>query len=325
MTDAAPRISVALCTYNGARFLRDQLDSIVTQRLPPTELIACDDASTDGTGAILESFAASAPVPVRITRNERTIGVTPNFAQAIQLCSGDLIALADQDDIWLPDKLQYLTGTLASREDAAFAFSDARLIDQNGRDLGGKSLLARRFTLHSIRRAFEKQRELDLMLKRDFIYGTTLMFRAEHRDLILPIPTSWSHDTWIANILTLLRRRGVPVLEPLVRYRQHAVQASGGTALPKEVGYPARVQAYEDLRDRLVASVAMARPDAIARIDDKLRYLRAMTKLQSLSLPQRVRIAAPEVASGRWLRYTPRTFTVDRRFDLSSFFARLRK
>lgn len=323
MTDATPRVSVALCTYNGARFLREQLDSIAAQTLPPIEIIACDDASTDGTLVILESFAASAPFPVRITRNERTIGVTPNFAQAIQLCSGDLIALADQDDIWLLEKLRRLSTALGSRADAAFVFSDARLIDQSGKDLGGKSLLARRFTLDSIRRAFDTKRELDLMLKRDFIYGTTLMFRAEHRELILPISASWSHDTWIANILTLLRRRGVPVLEPLVRYRQHSVQASGGAALPKEVGYPARVQAYEDLRDRLVASVAMARPDAIARIDDKLRYLRAMTKLQSLSLPQRARIAAAEVASGRWLRYTPRTFTVDKRFD-PSLPARLR-
>lgn len=325
MTDAAPRVSVALCTYNGARFLREQLDSIAAQALPPTELIACDDASTDGTVAILEPFAASAPFPVRITQNERTIGVTPNFAQAISRCSGDFIALADQDDIWLPDKLQRLSAVLTSRTDAAFAFSDARLIDQQGRDLGGKSLLARRFTLDSIRRAFDDRREFDLMLKRDFIYGTTLMFRAEHRDLILPIPQSWSHDSWIANMLTLLGRRGVPVLEPLVRYRQHAVQASGGTALPKEVGYPARVQAYEDLRERLMASPRPARPDAVARIDDKLRYLRAMVDMQSSSLPERARIAASEVASGRWLRYTPRTFTVDKRLDPSSLFARSRR
>ena len=325
MMDAAPRISVALCTYNGARFLREQLDSIATQTLPPTELIACDDASTDGTVVTLESFAASASFPVRITQNGRTIGVTPNFAQAISLCSGDLIVLADQDDIWMPDKLQRLSTALASRADAAFAFSDARLIDQRGRNLGGKSLLARRFTIDSIRRAFDDQRELDLMLKRDFIYGTTLMFRDEHRDLILPIPASWSHDTWIANILTLLGHRGVPVLDPLVRYRQHGVQASGGTALPKEVGYPARVRALEDLRDRLVASGANIRPDAIERIDDKLRYLRAMADMQSSSLLERTRIAAAEVASGRWLRYTPRTFTVDKRFDPSSLLARLRQ
>ncbi len=324
MTDAAPRVSVALCTYNGARFLREQLDSIAAQTLPPIELIACDDASTDATVAILESFSASASFPVRITQNDRTIGVTPNFAQAIAQTFGDYIALADQDDVWLPDKLQRLSTALASRPDAAFAFSDARLIDHQGGDLGGKSLLARRFTLDSIRRAFDEHRELDLMLKRDFIYGTTLLFRAECRDLTLPIPASWSHDTWIANILTLLGHRGVPVLDPLVRYRQHAVQASGGTALPKEVGYPARVQAYEDLRERLVTT-ATIHPDAIARIDDKLRYLRAMVEVQSSSLPERARIAAAEVASGRWMRYTPRTFTVDKGLDPSSLFARFRQ
>jgi hypothetical protein len=316
MAQREHRISVALCTYNGARYLREQLDSIAAQTVAPFEFVVCDDQSVDETVAIVESFAADAGFPVRIHRNDRTIGVTANYARAIEMCSGDYIALADQDDVWLPQKLDRLATALGDTN-AAYAFCDARLIDHAGRDIGGKSLLARRFTLDSIRRAFEAHNELRLMLKRDFIYGTTLIFRAEHRGLILPIPMSWSHDTWIVNVLALHGLRGIALLESLVRYRQHGGQASGGTGDPKSVGYAARVRAYEDLAERLSTDNGATRPDALARIEDKLTYLRAMAAMHSASLPERARVIAGEIASGRWLRYTPRTFLVDKRLDPS--------
>jgi glycosyltransferase involved in cell wall biosynthesis len=324
MTHQESRVSVALCTYNGARFLREQLESIVAQTLKPAELVVCDDRSEDETVAIVQSFVAQAAFPVRIQRNAATLGVTANYAQAIEMCAEDYIALADQDDIWLPQKLERLV-TVLDVGDAAFAFSDARLVDDAGKDLGGKSLLARRFTLDSIRRGFEQQRELDLILKRDFIYGTTLVFRAEHRDLVLPIPPSWSHDTWIANVLAFHGCRGAAALEPLVFYRQHAVQASGGTSDPKWVDYPARVRAYEDLLNRLGSAESDLRPDALARVRDKLVYLRAMAEMDSASLVKRGRIVTREIASSRWFRYTPRTFLVDKRVDPSSIRARVRK
>lgn len=323
MSEAGPRISVALCTYNGARFLREQLESIAAQTLLPVELVICDDGSTDDTLVMLETFQASASFHVLIHRNTQTLGVTQNYAQAIERCSGAYIALADQDDVWAPEKLERLSRPLESDTAAGFAFSDARLIDESGRDLGGKSLLARRFTLDSINRAFTSGDPLDLMLKRDFIYGTTLVFRAVHRDLILPIPANWSHDTWIANILTLHGIDGIPVLEPLVRYRQHAVQASGGTSNPKRVAYGTRVAAYEHLRQRIAGSSATPRVGALRRIDDKLMYLRAMASMASASAAAKIRIAAGEVASGRWLRYTPRTFLVDKRIDPSALRQRL--
>jgi glycosyltransferase involved in cell wall biosynthesis len=100
------RISVALCTYNGERFLHQQLDSIAMQTRLPDELVVCDDRSTDRTLAIVREFAASAPYPVRVFENQANLGFAANFEGAIRRCDGDLIALSDQDDVWYPTRLE---------------------------------------------------------------------------------------------------------------------------------------------------------------------------------------------------------------------------
>ena len=100
-----PTISIALASYNGARYVREQLDSFAAQRRLPDELVVCDDGSTDDTAEQVERFAEGAPFEVRLERNARTLTTTPNFEKAISLCRGDLIFLSDQDDVWLPEKL----------------------------------------------------------------------------------------------------------------------------------------------------------------------------------------------------------------------------
>src|SRR5689334_15342031 len=94
-----------MCTYNGAQFLNEQLASIVAQTRLPDELVICDDCSTDKTRALLTTFAATSPIKIKLKINQVRLGSTKNFEQAIGLCESDIIALCDQDDIWLPDKL----------------------------------------------------------------------------------------------------------------------------------------------------------------------------------------------------------------------------
>ena len=102
------RFSVAICTYNGADFLSDQLESIIAQSRPPDQIVVCDDGSTDETQALLKRFAATSPVPVSLHFNEKNFGSVKNFEKAISLCTGDVIALSDQDDVWRADKLQLI-------------------------------------------------------------------------------------------------------------------------------------------------------------------------------------------------------------------------
>lgn len=99
-----PHISIALTTFNGARFLREQLDSLFAQTLPPTQVVVCDDGSTDDTVAILEEYRNRHPLTYYV--NASPLGINRNFFHAIELCQGDYVALCDQDDVWLSDKIE---------------------------------------------------------------------------------------------------------------------------------------------------------------------------------------------------------------------------
>jgi glycosyltransferase involved in cell wall biosynthesis len=129
------KISIAMATYNGEPFIRQQLESLSRQSLRPDELIVCDDGSTDATVSILSDFSRSAPFPVKIVNNPTRLGYTANFLQAARMCQGDLIAFCDQDDEWLPLKLERVLE--ASRDSDALVFAHSvEWIDRNGKSLG---------------------------------------------------------------------------------------------------------------------------------------------------------------------------------------------
>lgn len=124
-----------MATYNGESFIRQQLDSLARQTLLPSELIVCDDGSTDSTRSILDAFSREAPFPVVVVSNSRRLGYTANFLQAARMCQGDLIAFCDQDDEWLQQKLA--TILQASRESEALLTAHAEeWIDENGNPMG---------------------------------------------------------------------------------------------------------------------------------------------------------------------------------------------
>lgn len=101
--------SVALCTYNGEKYLREQLDSIINQTVPVDEIVVCDDGSTDTTLAILEEYRMKHPGIFKIHINNQNLGYVKNFEQAINLCKGDIILLSDQDDVWEKNKVEVVS------------------------------------------------------------------------------------------------------------------------------------------------------------------------------------------------------------------------
>jgi hypothetical protein len=218
------RISVTLCTYNGERFLAQQLASMATQTRLPDELVVCDDRSTDGTVSIVREFAASAPFPVRIFENERNLGFAANFERAIRLCEGNLIALSDQDDIWYPLRLQRSEQEFTAHPEAGLVFSDADVIDDNN-ELAGPTLWRR------LGFAGKRARDLlaghyVLLAKHRFVTGATVMFRAGLRDRCLPIAAGWIHDEWMALVAAAFSDLR-PIDQPLIRYRVHGSQQVG--------------------------------------------------------------------------------------------------
>jgi len=180
------RISVVLCTRNGAKHLQRQLRSLLDQQRPPFEVIARDDASSDGTAKTLQSFAAVAPFPVRVTINPQALGTAGNFQAAIADAEGDVIAPCDQDDVWYPEKLSQFEVAMAGSDSPDLAFCDADLVDEQLRPLGRTQWESIRFN--------RRQQEIaagnlwKVLSRFNVVSGIAMAFSARRRDLLLPIP-----------------------------------------------------------------------------------------------------------------------------------------
>lgn len=219
-------ISVALCTYNGSRYLEEQLKSIATQTRRPDELVIRDDVSTDDTVRMAERFAETAQFSVHVDRNCKNLGSTRNFELAIEQCQGDIIALSDQDDVWEPRKLERMEAEFAADPGLGMVFSDALLTDEKLSPIGIR--LWRETFRRRDQREFAAGRAIEVLLQYNVVTGATMAFRSGLKPAILPIPklTEYIHDAWIALVASMSSRvKFIP--EPLVKYRQHAGQQLG--------------------------------------------------------------------------------------------------
>ena len=311
-----PRISVALCTFNGARFLEDQLESISAQARLPDELVVCDDHSSDRTVALLRDFARSAPFPVRIEVNPATLRSTRNFEKAIGLCTGDLIATCDQDDVWLPGKLALCEEAFAGKPRPGLVFTDAEIVDETLRPLGYRLWESIHFDGRA-RRQLLRGRGFDVLLRQWLVTGATMVFRSEFRSLLLPIPECWIHDGWIAFLLGAVAPLGF-VDQPTVAYRQHPGQQIGGRRLTvgelmaaaRSMG-PAHFRVSHErirlARERLRQfEDRVLDPADLALVDEKLAHVaRRLAISESPSRARRVVWTLDEALRGRYARFSP--------------------
>jgi Glycosyl transferase family 2 len=213
-----------MCTDNGGLYLREQLDSIAAPTRLPDELVVCDDGPTDRTVAILNGFAASAPFPVRVHVNPANLGTPKNFEGAIGLTTGEFIALADQDDVWYPHKLERLEKELARSARIGLVYSDADVVDEQLRPAGYRLWEMLR-ALECDRRSIARRRPFEVLIRDTMVTGCTAAFRANYKDLVVPIFQEWGHDAWIAFLIAAVADVG-GINEPLLAYRQHAANRS---------------------------------------------------------------------------------------------------
>jgi glycosyltransferase involved in cell wall biosynthesis len=211
-------ISIAMTTYNGERFLEEQLRSINEQTMLPNELVVCDDGSTDRTLEILAQFAKRALFPVRIIINNPRLGWRENSLKAASLCSSDYIAFCDQDDIWLKEKLAIVESHLR-RNQCMLLQHGFRLINDAG------NVISTDFNWEHLELRGAPWR---------YSYGLTQVF---HRS-ILEFSDLWKssrshfdgqrmpHDQWIRFLSSLLGQT-LSINEVLIHYRQHEKNASG--------------------------------------------------------------------------------------------------
>ena len=222
------KISIALCTYNGEKYLSEQLESFLRQTRLADELVVCDDRSTDQTAAILDDFAARSPFPVRIYINEENLGSNKNFEKAIGLCAGEVIFLSDQDDVWLPHKTARMMAEFEKSPKVGLVFSDAEIVDENLQPRGEK-LWDYYFDRRARRKAAILGLTVFILRERNMLTGAAAAFRADFVDLMLPVPTGIYgiiHDGWIA-LIAASQSEVVPIDEPLIKYRQHELQQIG--------------------------------------------------------------------------------------------------
>lgn len=223
-------VSVAMCTYNGARFVGEQLHSILAQSSPADQIVISDDGSTDDTLDIVRAeLAATGSVSsdVMILENLSPLGVTQNFEQAILAGAGDLVVLSDQDDIWEPDRLMRARAEFAARPELLLLYSDASLVDEAGEPLGHSLFDAIEFTTEE-QREVRRGHALDVLLRRNVVTGATVVFRRSLLDVAVPFPGSWVHDEWLA-ILAAITGVVDFLDDLLVNYRQHGSNEIGVT------------------------------------------------------------------------------------------------
>ena len=204
-----PLISIAMTTFNGELFLVEQIESILSQSLSSFEIVICDDCSTDSTIEILKMYEKN-PL-FKIKYNKKNIGYVKNFEKAITLCSGDYIALCDQDDIWENNKLKLLYENIGNN---LCIHSDALLINQEG------DLLEPSFSAYS-KKLIYPDSSIDLLLN-GFVTGCTAMISSNLKKDILPFPNNIdAHDRWIG--LVAFMQESITYLdEPTIKYRQHS-------------------------------------------------------------------------------------------------------
>lgn len=202
-----PLVSIALCTYNGEQYLKEQLDSLVKQDYPNLEIIAVDDRSKDSTAVILNGYSHQYP-NIKVYINEVNLGYKKNFEKAIQLCKGEYIALSDQDDIWVSDKISKL---IVAIKDAVLIYHDSLLIDHNGTSLNKK--------MSDILNMYQGNNFKPFLIS-NCISGHACLFKKQFAEKTIPFPEKVMHDQWLAFCAANLGN--ITYLnESLVKYRQH--------------------------------------------------------------------------------------------------------
>src|SRR5579872_3769967 len=236
--NSRPKISVCIAAYQGLRYIGPQLSSILEQLSDQDEVVLVDDSSTDGTYAQLGEIQDPRLTVLQNASNE---GVLRSFEKALSHCSGEIVFLSDQDDLWLPKKVQTVLEAFADDPDLALVVSDAILIDESGNKIGE--------SFYAQRGAFRNGLWSNLLVGK--FHGCTMAFRSTLLRNVLPFPHGKHahHDTWIGCVNALIGGKTKYIPEPLIAYRRHSTNLTGRT----------KNSAYKRLKIRFPIAVGLLR------------------------------------------------------------------
>lgn len=227
------KISVAMCTYNGERFLKEQIDSILAQTVSVQEIVVCDDGSNDKTLEILQEYFNQFPTIFRIYQNEKTLKSVKNFEKAISLCTGDITFLCDQDDYWYPEKVKKIVDKFEQNPEILGCCSNGFVMNDES------EIMVNHFTKWDVCQKFlQSQSTVNhfnfATQKGNFSTGATMAVRTKFAQAAFPIPIvkDFHHDEWLT-LLATVNEKMLFIPEKLINYRIHKTQQVGGVAFPK--------------------------------------------------------------------------------------------
>lgn len=228
------KISVALCTHNGQAHFVDQLNSILNQTMSVHEICIFDDASSPKFRTmILEQVKRCKDLFPKITIHTRfnnpALGVAKNFEAAIEACTGELILLSDQDDIWSETKVESIFLYLVENPQHSLVFTDARLVDENALELKKSLFKTLYISPQEIEEVFTNQ-GMHTLARRNIVTGATVALTKELRESAGSIPEGWIHDEWYAMVAAMKEELGL-ILKQLIDYRQHGSNQIGVKSL----------------------------------------------------------------------------------------------
>ena len=309
-------VSVAMAVYDGEKSLPEQLDSILSQSVPVREIVAVDDASTDASLKILQKYQRRYPDVFKIIPQTQNCGCVKTFETAISLCSGEVIFLADQDDVWQADKVLKMLDALHRDPVSAGVFSDSLIVDNNLKSLKRTHLQNRGFTVKQLQTAASRRAEnsqLEQFLLRVPPAGHDMAFRSSMKKYLLPFPElPGCHDTWIGLVIAALSSWAF-VPESLTLFRQHGKNASGSGAVNK--GLAAQLRAarksiadntflwYVELFDRLIDRVGSeCTVNVLAGLVERKAHSQARADM-NCPLDKRLPLILNEIKNGNYKRY----------------------
>lgn len=309
------RVSVALCTWNGERFLREQLDSLLAQTRLPDEIVVRDDVSGDGTWSILQGFvqqAGAKGVVVDLQRNAENLGYVRNFSAALSACNGDIVFLCDQDDVWHADKIARMCAEFEHRSQLGVLHTDARLVDAAGKDTGVG--LFESLEVQAWEIAAEHAGDgFDVLLRRNTATGAAMALRREYLQRLLPVPEGWVHDEWLAIGVSVQAQ--VDCMEwASIDYRQHGGNQIGArkrTLQEKLAGsgaskreFMAFVAARLERALLRLQEAGLSPPEAkLAQTRERIAHARFRERLPE-SAWRRIPHVLAEARSGRYREYS---------------------
>ncbi|MDO4551719.1 MAG: glycosyltransferase [Planctomycetia bacterium] len=215
-------VSVAVCTYHGEAFLRQQLESFSAQTHLPDEIIFGDDGSSDRTLEILYEWKSQVPFQVQVIRNPQNLGYAKNFENVLRHCTGDVIILSDQDDVWHFDRIARTVKFFQEKPSVGAVFCNANLINGEGESLDTDLITYTRPWFH-FREAgwlFPEAKHEEIA-----IFGCAAAVKKEIVSQLFPMPDDWGHDVWIYGFTPYISEIDV-LPECLFDYRLHGKNVS---------------------------------------------------------------------------------------------------